>query len=202
MRVSTLTAAQGRGERQLKGLARILSSPSTSSGRLGRSCRELEHAGGQLTESAAKSPGPHAGRIAPARSGGALTRAQRKRFITSISSLCGPRPCPPAYNGFKERYKSAAPGPKESTLNIAIAHDFEEHGQIGRLIILDDVTDRALERRWCKPTSYRASAAGAGVTHEVAATGVFHIRTDAGPAGGDDRNQKLRKRSPSRLSRH
>ena len=64
----------------------------------------------------------------------------------------------------------ASPTPKESTLNIAIAPLISKNlEQIGRLIIFDDVTDRAeLERRLVQAD--RVSSIGllaAGVAHEV-----------------------------------
>jgi hypothetical protein len=72
--------------------------------------------------------------------------------------------------------------PKESTLNIAIAPLISKNmEQIGRLIIFDDVTDRAeLSGGWCRPTSCRASGAGRGRRTKSTPLAVISIRPDAG----------------------
>ena len=74
-------------------------------------------------------------------------------------------------------------------MNIAIAplvsRDME---QIGRLVIFDDITDRAeLERRLVqadKLSSIGLLAAGRGARSEYAARRDFDLRADAGQAGG------------------
>ena len=61
-------------------------------------------------------------------------------------------------------------GPKESTLNIAIAPLISKNlEQIGRLIIFDDVTDRTeLERRLVQADKLSSiGLLAAGVAHEV-----------------------------------
>src|SRR5262249_23806560 len=82
------------------------------------------------------------------------------------------RPAAMPLNGFNGHNGNGAGshGPKESTLNIAIAplisKDME---QIGRLIIFDDVTDRAeLERRLVQADKLSSiGLLAAGVAHEV-----------------------------------
>src|SRR6202011_3586920 len=75
-------------------------------------------------------------------------------------------------NGFNGNgHNGATPhGPKESTLNIAIAPLISKNmEQIGRLIIFDDVTDRAeLERRLMQADKLSSiGLLAAGVAHEV-----------------------------------
>src|SRR6202011_4306932 len=75
-------------------------------------------------------------------------------------------------NGFNGNgHNGATPhGPKESTLNIAIAPLISKNlEQIGRLIIFDDVTDRA-ELEWRLVQAEKLSSIGllaAGAAHEV-----------------------------------
>ncbi|MBI3469923.1 MAG: PAS domain S-box protein [Candidatus Solibacter usitatus] len=84
------------------------------------------------------------------------------KFILRPAAM--PRPAAANGNGHPER------PPKESTLNIAIAplvsREFE---QIGRLIIFDDVTERAeLERRLLQADKLSSiGLLAAGVAHEV-----------------------------------
>src|SRR5204862_1335888 len=77
----------------------------------------------------------------------------------------------PALNGVNgHNGNGAAYGPKESTLNIAIAPLVSRNmEQIGRLIIFDDVTDRAeLERRLVQADKLSSiGLLAAGVAHEV-----------------------------------
>jgi two-component system NtrC family sensor kinase len=73
-------------------------------------------------------------------------------------------------NGFNGHNGAASHGPKESMLNIAIAPLISKNmEQIGRLIIFDDVTDRAeLERRLVQADKLSSiGLLAAGVAHEV-----------------------------------
>ena len=73
-------------------------------------------------------------------------------------------------NGFNGHNGAASQGPKESMLNIAIAPLISKNmEQIGRLIIFDDVTDRAeLERRLVQADKLSSiGLLAAGVAHEV-----------------------------------
>jgi signal transduction histidine kinase len=73
-------------------------------------------------------------------------------------------------NGFNGNGGGAPHDPKESTLNIAIAPLISKNmEQIGRLIIFDDVTDRAeLERRLVQADKLSSiGLLAAGVAHEV-----------------------------------
>ncbi len=73
-------------------------------------------------------------------------------------------------NGVNGNGGAASHGPKESTLNIAIAPLISKNmEQIGRLIIFDDVTDRAeLERRLVQADKLSSiGLLAAGVAHEV-----------------------------------
>jgi two-component system NtrC family sensor kinase len=82
-----------------------------------------------------------------------------------------PTAMPAGYiNGFNGRNGAASHGPKESMLNIAIAPLISKNmEQIGRLIIFDDVTDRAeLERRLVQADKLSSiGLLAAGVAHEV-----------------------------------
>jgi two-component system NtrC family sensor kinase len=95
-------------------------------------------------------------------------------------------------------HTSAAPyGPKESTLNIAIAPLISKNmEQIGRLIIFDDVTDRAeLERRLVQADKLSSiGLLAAGVAHEVntpLAVISTYAQMLAKQVAGDDQKSKL-----------
>ncbi len=87
------------------------------------------------------------------------------------------------------------PRDREATLNIAIAPLVsKDQEQIGRLIIFDDVTDRAeLEQRLVqadKLSSHRPAGGRRGARGQYAAGGDLHLRADAGQAGGRTTTQK------------
>ena len=91
---------------------------------------------------------------------------------------------------------------REATLNIAIAPLVsKDQEQIGRLIIFDDVTDRAeLEQRLVqadKLSQHRPAGGGRGARSQYAAGGDLHLRPDAGQAGG----RRLAEVHPARQDR-
>jgi two-component system NtrC family sensor kinase len=103
-----------------------------------------------------------------------FTRVRGENGIHHIYKfLLQPAAMPMAYNGANGNGNgngNGAHGPKESTLNIAIAPLISrEMQQIGRLIIFDDVTDRAeLERRLVQADKLSSiGLLAAGVAHEV-----------------------------------
>ena len=101
-----------------------------------------------------------------------LTRVRGENGIHHIYKFAlRPAAMPAGYtNGFNGNGASPSHGPKESTLNIAIAPLISKNmEQIGRLIIFDDVTDRAeLERRLVQADKLSSiGLLAAGVAHEV-----------------------------------
>src|SRR5205807_6756170 len=103
-----------------------------------------------------------------------LTRVRGENGIHHIYKFAlRPTAMPAGYsNGVNgSSHNGVAPhGPKESTLNIAIAPLISKNmEQIGRLIIFDDVTDRAeLERRLVQADKLSSiGLLAAGVAHEV-----------------------------------
>jgi hypothetical protein len=101
-----------------------------------------------------------------------LTRVRGENGIHHIYKFAlRPTAMPAGYtNGFNGNGGGAPHDPKESTLNIAIAPLISKNmEQIGRLIIFDDVTDRAeLERRLVQADKLSSiGLLAAGVAHEV-----------------------------------
>ena len=103
-----------------------------------------------------------------------FTRVRGENGIHHIYKfLLHPAAMPAARNGANgggNGHNGAPRGPRESTLNIAIAPLISKNlEQIGRLIIFDDVTDRAeLERRLVQADKLSSiGLLAAGVAHEV-----------------------------------
>ena len=199
----SFAAAQGGGERAAQGVQREycrVDQRRHPGGRPGRSRRELEHASGAVDRNPPReSPGPHAGRVASGRSGGAAHAcARRKRHSSHLQVRSA------AHGHARRLYKRLQwerrrrpHGPKESTLNIAIAPLISKNmEQIGRLIIFDDVTDRAeLERRLVQADKLSSiGLLAAGVAHEVntpLAVISTYAQMLAKQVAGDEQKSKL-----------
>jgi two-component system NtrC family sensor kinase len=130
---------------------------------------QLEQLTGIVRE---KAVGRTLAELLPAEMVDRFTRVRGENGIHHIYKfLLRPAAMPAGYvNGANGHNGNGHGGPKESTLNIAIAPLISRNmEQIGRLIIFDDVTDRAeLERRLVQADKLSSiGLLAAGVAHEV-----------------------------------
>ena len=176
-----LPAAQGRRVRAAEGIQREhrrVDQRRHPGGGPGRPRRELEHADRAAQRGHARAcAGPQAfANCSPASWSTSSTGCAARPASTTSTSSCSSRPPPAAAangngNGNGNGHVHDVPARfREATLNIAIAPLVsKDQEQIGRLIIFDDVTDRAeLEQRLVQADKLSSiGLLAAGVAHEV-----------------------------------